>query len=277
MTGWTSEEAAGCKVGEIFALFEETSSKLTVNPVAECLSKGRRHYLDGDTILIGRSGDRRDVRASAAPVRTPEGAIIGAVLVLQDVAASRALRRQLAHTAMHDDLTGLPNRATFQQALAGALQQARSEAREHTLCFIDLDHFKTINDNAGHGTGDAVLREIGTAIRATCRTHDFAARIGGDEFALLLPDCSVESATRVAQKIIDAIARLRLSLQATCPSCMGIGASVGITAVTSRSPDAAELMREADAACYVAKARGRNCFATYDGGRPGLSQLQASA
>ena len=276
MTGWPSTEAAGRKVGEIFAILDEKTEKLTVDPVAECLSQGRLHYLDGDTVLIGRDGMRRDVRASAAPVRTPQGAVIGAVLVFQDVADSRALQRQLAHTAMHDSLTGLPNRATFQRGLEDAARMAQREAREHALCFIDLDHFKTVNDSAGHAVGDAVLRDIGETIRACCRTHDFAARIGGDEFALLLPDCSVASATRVAQKVVDAIADLRFSWQHTREAGR-IGASIGITAITGHSADPVELMRQADAACYVAKARGRNCVAVYDSDRSGLSQLQESA
>ncbi len=278
MTGWPSSEAVGRKVGEIFAILDETTERLTVNPVAECLSEGRLHYLDGDTVLLGRNGERRDVRASAAPVRTPQNAVIGAVLVFQDVTDSRALQRQLAHTAMHDSLTGLPNRATFQHALDEAVRQAQREAREHALCFIDLDHFKKVNDNAGHAAGDAVLREIGGAIRGACRTNDFAARIGGDEFALLLPDCSVTHATRVAQKIIDVIVGLRFSWERSSEDCDGIGASIGITAITGHSSsDPAELMRQADAACYVAKARGRNCAAIYDGSRPGLSRLQQSA
>ncbi len=277
MTGWPSDEAAGRNVGAIFAVLDEASERLTVNPVAECLSKGRLHYLDGETVLIGRDGKRHDVRASAAPVRTPQGAVIGAVLVFQDVTDSRALQRQLAHTAMHDSLTDLPNRATFQQALGEAVRQAQHEAREHALCFIDLDHFKKVNDNAGHAAGDAVLRDIGAAIRRSCRSNDFAARIGGDEFALLLPDCSVASATRVAGKIIDAIASLRFSWERTSEARDGIGASIGITAITGRSNDPVELMRQADAACYVAKARGRNRTAIYDGDRSGFSQLQESA
>ena len=212
------------------------------------------------------------MRASAAPVRTPHGAVIGAVLVFQDVADSRALQRQLAHTAMHDSLTELPNRATFHRALDEAVHQARREAREHALCFIDLDHFKTINDNAGHAAGDTVLHDIGAAIRGACRAHDFAARIGGDEFALLLPDCSVASATRVAEKIIDAIAGLHFSWQRTCePGNQGRRQHRHHRHHQHAHRTLAELMRQADAACYVAKARGRNCIAVYDGDRPGLA------
>ncbi len=277
MTGWPSTEAAGRKVAEIFAIVDEMTEEIAVDPVAECLSKGRLHYLDGDTVLLGRFGERRDVRASAAPVRTPQGAVLGAVLVFQDVSDSRAMQRQLVHTAAHDSLTGLPNRTTFERTLKDAVRQAQQEAREHALCFIDLDHFKTVNDNSGHAAGDAVLRDIGTAIRSACRTLDVAARIGGDEFALLLPDCSVISATRVAQKVIDAIEAMRPAWRVLCPTCGPIGASIGITAITSYSADAAELMRQADAACYVAKAHGRNRVAIYDGDRPGLSQLQVSA
>ena len=92
-----------------------------------------------------------------------------------------------------------------------------------------------------------------------------------------LPDCSVDSAKRVAQKVIDAIEDMLPTWQALCPTCGPIGASIGITAITSRSFEPAELMRQADAACYVAKARGRNCVAVYDGERPGLAQLQESA
>lgn len=276
MTGWPSAEAAGRMIGDVFVLLDEKTAEPAVDPMAECLARGRQHFLDGDTVLVGRGGDRRDVRASAAPVRTPQGVVLGAVLVFQDMTDSRALRRQLVHTAMHDSLTGLPNRVTFQRALEDAIRLARREAREHVLCFIDLDNFKTVNDSAGHAAGDLVLRDIATAIRSACRANDFAARIGGDEFALLLPDCSIASAGRVTRQIIDAIAALRFAWQ---PSAAGaVGASIGITAVTGRSvPDPAELMRQADAACYVAKARGRNCVAVYDGTRPGLSQLQESA
>ena len=134
-----------------------------------------------------------------------------------------------------------------------------------------------VNDNAGHSAGDAVLREIARAIRRSCRCNDLAARIGGDEFALLLPHCSVAGAARVAEKIIDAIASLRFSWERTSEARDGIGASIGITAITGRSNDPVELMRQADAACYVAKARGRNRTAIYDGDRSGFSQLQESA
>ena len=274
MTDWPQERAVGRPVEEIFNVIDGQTGAPTASPVAECLAKGRMHYVDGDAVLVRRKGDHRDVRTSAAPVRTPQGLVIGVVLVFQDVTSSRALQRKLAHTAMHDSLTGLPNRATFERALDEAVEQARSDKREYSLCFVDLDRFKFVNDNAGHGAGDMLLQKIAGAIRSSCRAHDLAARIGGDEFALLLPDCPIEAGIVVAQKVVDAISAIRFESGGTTYE---IGASVGVTGISSRCRDAAEVMNQADAACYVAKARGRNCVSVYDGRRSGLAQLQNTA
>jgi diguanylate cyclase (GGDEF)-like protein len=207
-------------------------------------------------------------------VRMPQGEIIGAVLVFQDITQSRALQKDLAHSAMHDGLTGLPNRSAFERMLNEAGEQARRELREHALCFIDLDRFKVVNDSAGHAAADMLLQEVAHAIRRGCRSQDFAARIGGDEFALLLVDCSLANAKTLAQQIIDAIAGIRFAWHGTTYE---IGASVGITAITHKSPRSAVLMGEADAACYAAKASGRNRVAIYDGRQVGAQRFERSA
>ncbi len=274
MTGWSSAEAAGTRTANVFTIIDGATGAQVPDPIAECLSRGALYHADGETVLVQRNRDRHDVSASAAPVRSQQGKVIGTVLVFQDVTDSRARQRELAHTAMHDSLTGLPNRATFERALTEALEQSRREMREHAICFIDIDRFKLVNDQAGHGAGDALLRSISDAIRASCRTADLAGRIGGDEFALLLPDCSKAGAKRVAQEIVGAIAALKLTWGGTT---FQVGASIGITAVTAKSRSLEEVMREADAACYVAKANGRNQVAFYDGEKRGLDQLERSA
>jgi diguanylate cyclase len=255
MTRWTLEEAIGKPADEVFTIIAERSGDVAANPVAECLAHQRIHHPDEDVVLISRSGERRDVRVSAAPVRTPEGAIIGGVLVFQDMTESRALHRELAHSATHDSLTGLPNRLAFEQALTKTVEQARIERREHALCFIDLDHFKAVNDTAGHAAGDRVLQEVGNVIRRGCRTQDFAARIGGDEFAILFADCTLAGAKMAAQKIVEAIGATRFDWERRKYE---IGASAGLAAITHASPRAALLMAEADFACYAAKSAGRN-------------------
>ena len=215
MTGWPSAEAAGRKVGEIFAILDETTKTLTVNPVAECLSKGRPHYLDGETVLIGRDGKRHDVRASAAPVRTPQGTVIGAVLVFQDVADSRALHRQLAHTAMYDNLTGLPNRATFQHGPRGRrppgpARGARARALLHRPRPLQDGQRQRRPRRRRRGAARHRRGHPRAAAAATTSPPASAATSS----PCCLPDCSVASATRVAQKIIDAIGAPALLLAA---------------------------------------------------------------
>lgn len=263
MTGWDAAEAVGRPVDQVFPLIEEQSGRLAASPVVNCLTTGDVCYLEEDTVLEARHGGRRDIRSSAAPLLAPDGKVLGAVLVFQDVTASRALQRELAHSATHDALTGLPNRLAFERAIATVATQAATERRQHALCFIDLDHFKPVNDGAGHAAGDALLRQVAGIIRDCCRRQDFAARIGGDEFALLLSDCPLAAARRVAQKVADAIAAVDFRIGGVA---YRIGASIGVTAVTEASPPAAELMRRADVACYTAKAEGRGRVAVYAGG-----------
>jgi diguanylate cyclase (GGDEF)-like protein/PAS domain S-box-containing protein len=260
MTGWSSAEAMGRPLQRVFEIVEESTGKPARSPVLRCITEGRHAYLDADVLLVARVGAKRDIRSSAAPLRAPEGDIIGAVLVFQDVTDSRALQRQLAHSATHDTLTGLPNRLAFERALITVADQAKREMRQHALCFIDLDHFKPVNDRSGHAAGDALLRQVAELIRNVCRRQDFAARIGGDEFALLMSDCPLSAARRVAQKIVDSVAAIEFCWHGQTHR---IGASVGVTQIAAGSAQPAELMAEADAACYVAKASGRGRVEVY--------------
>jgi len=262
MTGWTLDEATGRPVDQVFPIAEEHSGRIAASPVARCLSTGEVTLVDEDVVLEPRHGSRRDIRCSAAPLVTAERGTIGAVLVFQDVSASRSLRRQLAYSATHDGLTDLPNRVAFETALSTIAAEAGRDQRQHALCFVDLDHFKPVNDGAGHAAGDALLRRVADAIRGCCRRQDFAARVGGDEFAVLLSDCPIESARGVAGKIAAAIAAIDFQSDGVS---YHIGASIGVTCVTDQSPGVDELMRRADTACYTAKAAGRGKVVVYEG------------
>jgi diguanylate cyclase (GGDEF)-like protein/PAS domain S-box-containing protein len=252
MTGWTEGEALGRPVDQIFRIKSESTGESAGNPVAGCLRSGQMNEIETDVILASRDGTGRGVSGSAAPVRTAEGRIIGAVLVFKDVTESQEQQRRLAHSANHDPLTGLPNRTAFGRALAEARRQAEIERRAHALCFVDLDNFKPVNDSAGHAAGDALLQKVAQIVRRTCRSHDLAARLGGDEFVVLLADCTLSNARAVAQKIVDAVAQLEFSWNG---ANYRIGASVGITMIDA--DPARDALAEADAACYVAKAAGR--------------------
>lgn len=260
MTGWIEREAVGKLLRDVFHTIDPETGEPSTDPLAESLSTGRLYYRDEEVALVGRSGERRDIRSSAAPVRTPEGRTIGAVLVFQDVTESRALQKELAHSASHDALTGLPNRTAFERALGAALESARHTDRQHALCYIDLDRFKPVNDGAGHAAGDALLRQVAETIRRLCRAADVAARVGGDEFAILLMDCALADARLVAEKIVDGIALISFHWTGTT---YHIGASIGIAPVTREADSVHAVTAEADAACYAAKRAGRGRVVVY--------------
>ncbi|SMQ85296.1 PAS domain S-box-containing protein/diguanylate cyclase (GGDEF) domain-containing protein [Devosia lucknowensis] len=260
LTGVTAVEARGKPVRDVFRLRSERSGDVLDCPVWSCFEKQGVIRVDDDGILFGQDGEQRDVRCTAAPVMTADGVLAGAVLVFQDVTQSRALQRQLAHSAAHDELTGLPNRAAFERALTDAIAEARSGQRDHCLVYLDLDRFKPVNDSAGHAAGDELLRQVAQTIKGVCRSHDMAARIGGDEFAIILNGCPLTHGRDVAGKIVRAIAALVFTWAGRPYQ---ISASAGVTAITSEPASPLGFLGEADAACYAAKARGRACVVTF--------------
>jgi diguanylate cyclase (GGDEF)-like protein len=173
--------------------------------------------------------------------------------------AHATARRSLHHQATHDTLVGLVNRAEFDRRMR-VLDAAGSQ---YVVLFIDLDHFKEVNDAAGHAAGDDLLRQVGGILRDVVRRGDTAARLGGDEFAIVMRDCQAHDATRVAATILERIAGIVVA--AGSASCR-VTASLGI-ACSARAQDSAALtLAAADRACYVAKHGGRNRFAVAGGG-----------
>ncbi|MFM9928291.1 diguanylate cyclase [Variovorax sp. H27-G14] len=182
----------------------------------------------------------------------------GTIWTVEDVTASRAQRERLTWTSSHDSLTGLANRAAFEEMLEAATARAVDEP--FCAMFIDLDHFKQVNDTGGHSAGDALLRDVASALAGQVRLADTVARLGGDEFAILLRGCALPSATEVAEKLRLAVEAYRLVWNG---HSFGVGASIGVVAVDASFKDAAAVLSAADSACYAAKARGRNAVAVF--------------
>jgi diguanylate cyclase (GGDEF)-like protein len=157
------------------------------------------------------------------------------------------------HQALHDALTGLPNRLLFQQRLAVGIEEARARGSSIAVMLMDLDHFKEINDTLGHHFGDQLLREIGPRLSTVLRDHDMMARLGGDEFGILLPDLPSESvAITIAQRLLE-----ELEHPVTVEGlALDVAGSVGIAIFPSQSQDAESLLRRADVAMYAAKEAG---------------------
>jgi diguanylate cyclase (GGDEF)-like protein/PAS domain S-box-containing protein len=202
--------------------------------------------------LRAADGDYRHLEI-VADNRVSDPLIDGVLLNMRDVSERLALHEQLRHQAFHDSLTGLPNRALFEDRVRQALVRRRRHDASAAVMFIDLDNFKTVNDGLGHAAGDQLLREIARRLEATVRAQDTAARLGGDEFAVLLEDLADEpEALAIAERALDALQPpLTVGERKIVPS-----ASIGVAC--GRPEDTAdELLRNADVAMYAAKERGK--------------------
>jgi diguanylate cyclase (GGDEF)-like protein/PAS domain S-box-containing protein len=189
-----------------------------------------------------------------------DASVDGIVLNTRDVSERKALEHRLAHQAFHDALTALPSRALLRDRVEHALADRRRDGTRLAVLFLDLDDFKTVNDSLGHAAGDAVLQEVAARLRGCVRACDTAARVGGDEFALLLDGIGGEDdAIDVAERVIASLSR-PIVLDAreflTAPS-------IGIAFDRDGSDSAEELLRDADAAMYLAKDQGKGRYAVF--------------
>ena len=169
--------------------------------------------------------------------------------VAREIGDLRRAEQELEHHAHHDPLTGLANRRRLEQALRQALAQAAGSGGQLALLYVDLDGFKQVNDRGGHEAGDRVLREVAQRLRAGLRQDDLAARMGGDEFVVLLPDCDATRAAAVASALRQDLRQPR----ALRDGPVQMDASIGIACFPAdgRTPD--ELLARADAAMYASR------------------------
>jgi diguanylate cyclase (GGDEF)-like protein/PAS domain S-box-containing protein len=257
LTGWDMRSARGKPVTDIMMIVNEHTRASCENPVVRCLKEGRIITLPEHSVLITKNGEEVPIQDSAAPIRDRIGNIIGSVMVFHDIAKESRLFRQLSYQASHDMWTGLINRREFENRLVTALEKINGKSEEtHALLYVDLDQFKVVNDTFGHQAGDALLRQVSEIIQTQIRSTDTLARLGGDEYGILLERCSKERAVEVAEGIRGAIEGYRFEWQ---DSFTTVRCSIGVVLVTNENKeDVAGLMSSADVACYSAKDMGRN-------------------
>jgi len=260
LTGWNNREARGHSLMRVFQVIDEQTREPVRDPIARCLHAGEIDELADHSVLIHRNGREYAIEVTAAPIRDRDGSILGLVLVFRDVTVSRRLNQQMAHDATHDPLTDLVNRREFEQRLARGLASAKKHGLTHALCYLDLDQFKLVNDVAGHAAGDALLKQIRALLVGKFRDRDTLSRLGGDEFALLLENCSAARAQKICEMLVSTLRDYRFNWQG---ATYHVGVSIGVTEVTSEADHAAQLMAQADVACYTAKEHGRNRVHVY--------------
>jgi diguanylate cyclase (GGDEF)-like protein/PAS domain S-box-containing protein len=238
--GLSARECEGTTVLELFP--PETST---------VLEPAYRAALEGRESAFELPHGERDHLHRVVPVRDRDGAIVAGMLVAQDITERKTHEHRLKQWASRDGLTGLWNRDRLVQELERALgDRRRSDDGAAALLFVDLDGFKAVNDSLGHAAGDELLRVIARKLEAGVRYTDTVARIGGDEFAVLLPGTTREQAERVAGKVAAAVA-------AVWPVGLRGGASVGVAVVEPGGGSAAEVLAAADREMYAVKRAGR--------------------
>ena len=205
--------------------------------------------------------DRIWLLVNAEPELSPDGAVRQVICTISDVTERKALEERLAYRAYHDVLTGLPNRALFLDRLQNALAGRRRREDQLAVLFVDLDNFKVVNDSLGHEVGDGLLVEVAGRLENSLRPADTLARLGGDEFAVMLTNVSgIRDALVVVARILERL-EMPISLQG---EEVTVTASIGVALSTSANPSSADLMREADAAMYRTKRRGKAGYSVFD-------------
>jgi diguanylate cyclase (GGDEF)-like protein len=180
--------------------------------------------------------------------------IIGFFLFM-DISQARTMARKLAWQAHHDTLTELHNRPVFEQRLAMLVARAKIDNSQHALLFLNLDQFKMINDSCGHSAGDSLLHQLGGLLKSHLRGGDMLARIGGDEFGIVLENCTIEFARNIAEILRQATRDYRYTVE---QRSFEVGVSIGMVSITRDSESVSSLLSAADVACHTAKSAGRN-------------------
>lgn len=257
MTSWSGDEALGRPIAEVLHIVDGTTGEPARNPLELATLENKAMGLSPNCLLVRRAGLEISIAGSAFPLHDRLGQQTGSVIVFRDVSASRTLTTKMLHLAQHDFLTDLPNRMLLTDRLTQAISFARRNSEQLAVLFLDLDHFKDINDALGHPIGDKLLQSVAQRLLACGRRSDTVCRHGGDEFVVLLPRIAhaVDAAVS-AQKMLTTLA----PPHSTAGNEVRISASIGISTYPDDGQDAETLLKSADTAMYYAKGNGRNRF-----------------
>jgi diguanylate cyclase (GGDEF)-like protein len=211
-------------------------------------------------LYAGNDQSEYRARMSLSAVTDEQGKVTHFIGIHDDISREHKLTERLNFQARHDALTGLYNRIEFESRGQALFTSCKEQEVEHALCFMDLDQFKVINDTCGHVAGDELLRQLAHVLSSTVRQSDMLARLGGDEFGVLMEHCTLEQAHRLAESIRIAVQEFRFVWD---DQVFHIGISIGLVSINKRTSSLTELLKQADAACYMAKDLGRNRIHEY--------------
>ena len=254
---WTVSLALAGSVASLF-LLGNLAARTVVGEV-DAVRDAVRHVVSG--------GDRPELPELTPPLEELKLEVLGLATQFQGQQSRLqerldTARQQIFFLANHDPLTGLPNRKALEERLESAIASAKSQGATHALLYVDIDYFHRINDSFGHLAGDELLRRLTPVLQSSLREGEMLARIGGDEFAVLLENCSAEFANAAATQLRDTVQAWQFEWG---EKAFQVGVSIGVVAITKLAPGLSALLSEADTACFTAKEQGRNrVFAFHD-------------
>ncbi|QSX30464.1 EAL domain-containing protein [Shewanella cyperi] len=263
MTGWLLREAEGEHIETVMNLRDADTQMRGLNPAILALNEKRIVAMALNSQLTSRDGTVYRVEDSAAPIKDELGQVIGAIMVFHDISESIAMAVKMSYLANHDQLTDLPNRILLHDRLSQACKTAKNKGRLVALFLIDIDHFKYLNDSLGHHHGDVLIKQVAKRLESLIDTDSTLARIGGDEFVLVIPEID-------SPGVIDSMAQAIIRCMEEPFRLEGkeyqLSVSVGISVNPTDSESEESMMRYADVAMYRAKQQGRNryCFFSED-------------
>ena len=260
MTGFTADQAVGRQLDTVFRLYEDPASRNASSAAERDTVPGALQQVTHE-LLIHRSGERYAIEYTASAIRKGDGLAVGCVLVFRDVTETRNLRHQISWHARHDALTGLYNRAALAERLTHAIFVARQKGLLLAVCMLDLDHFQAVNDAHGNRVGDRLLKETARRLGAFITPQDAVARMGGDEFVLLLGEqADVPAITSRVGVLMQQLA----APYAIDDRVLTTTVSVGVAVFPQDDANPDTLLRHADQAMCQAKSFGRNQMHVFD-------------
>ncbi|MBL0708368.1 MAG: EAL domain-containing protein [Sulfurimonas sp.] len=254
LLGYKKEEMLGKNASSLFCekAYDKFVRKITL------IMNNKKH--SWETAIRDKNGDKISIDLSLALLEDEDSKPLGAVGYIKDIRHKKEALKALRYQANHDALTKLPNRLLFHDRLEQAIEKASKAGTTMALFFLDLDHFKEINDSLGHKTGDEVLKVVADRLEENVRKKDTLARLGGDEFTIIIDDLKEgRDASKIAQKIVDVLARPIFIDE----NELYVSSSIGISLFPDNGNSVQDLLKYADSAMYKAKSEGRNNYQFY--------------
>jgi len=252
----------GRPFSDVFHLMSIESRDPVIDLIAWCLESENKRCPAIEFYLKIETGKEYIVEAMLSALMDVDGNTYSVLVLIRDITTYKNRNSELSYLAHHDMLTGLANRREFESRLERLLEDSHFSDRQHVLFFLDLDHFKVVNDQCGHAAGDKVLKLLSEKFKERLRKEDCIGRLGGDEFGVLLVNCNISSAQSIGEKMRQDIDDFEFEWEG---KLYKLGVSIGIVAITRDVESIEGLMELADNSCYKAKQKGRNQIHLHSG------------